>query len=94
MTPDADTLVISNASINPATTYLISIHDADSQVLVRINMNGTMEFGPNYHPDAAAKIFWDAIERFVPNHLRCGVCGGHVATTELTSTPSPCIIEG
>jgi hypothetical protein len=29
--------------------------------LVTIRPDGTIEYGPNYTPDAAAKVFWDAI---------------------------------
>lgn len=31
--------------------------------LVKIAMNGTVTYGPNYTPDEAAKVFWDALAR-------------------------------
>lgn len=33
----------------------------DGEMLVRLHADKTMEFGPNYKPEAAAKIFWDAV---------------------------------
>ena len=34
--------------------------------LVRIGMDGELTYGPNYKPDAAAKIFWDTIAAAAP----------------------------
>lgn len=31
------------------------------KTLVTIHQDGTIEYGPNYTPDAAAKAFWDAV---------------------------------
>ena len=32
-------------------------------VLVRIKPNGSLEYGPNYAPDAAARVFWETVAR-------------------------------
>lgn len=34
-----------------------------STVLLTVRPNGTIEFGPDYRPDKAARAFWDAVER-------------------------------
>ena len=42
---------------------LISIMRADQNPLVTIHTDGRMEFGPDYEPDEAARVFWDAVQR-------------------------------
>lgn len=32
-------------------------------VLVRIKPNGVLEYGPDYDPDVAARVFWEAVAR-------------------------------
>jgi hypothetical protein len=39
----------------------------NGEELVRVHGDGSIEFGPNYTPDAAAAAFWDAISKSVPN---------------------------
>lgn len=39
---------------------------------IKVTPQGTVEFGPNYDPDESARIFWAAIEHWLP---RCGNCG-------------------
>lgn len=34
-----------------------------NRLLVTIKPNGTIEYGPEYHPDEAAQIFWEAMAR-------------------------------
>lgn len=45
---------------------LISIMRADQNPLVTIHTDGRMEFGPDYEPDEAARVFWDAVHRLTP----------------------------
>jgi hypothetical protein len=38
--------------------------DAGGQPMVTISLNdGSIEYGPTYDPDAAARVFWDAMQR-------------------------------
>ena len=55
----------------PHDDYQIAIcgHGPDD-MLVGIKPDGTMVFGPNYTPDAAAKVFWDTVERINPGKCR------------------------
>jgi hypothetical protein len=39
----------------------------NAEPLVTIRPDGTIEYGPNYTPDVAAKAFWDAIGVMHPN---------------------------
>ncbi len=32
-----------------------------NEAMVTIKADGTIEYGPNYHPDEAAKLFWAAV---------------------------------
>lgn len=41
-------------------TYMIVIRDAKG-MLVGIKPDGTLEYGKNYAPAAAAKLFWEAM---------------------------------
>ena len=50
------------AAIEPTYNFVI----ANPEPIVTIKADGTMEFGKNYHPDEAAKIFWDAVARINP----------------------------
>lgn len=38
----------------------------DNTPLVTIGRDGALTYGPNYTPDAAAKLFWDAIVTLCP----------------------------
>lgn len=40
---------------------LFSIFGPDNEILVAIYLDGRITFGPNYKPDHAAKVFWDAL---------------------------------
>jgi hypothetical protein len=52
---------------------IISIMGGDGAPLVTIHPNGTLEYGPGYDPDDAARRFWDAMRYHMP--ARCGRCG-------------------
>lgn len=58
---------------------VISISGDDGVPLVRIHPDGTLEYGPNYTPDEAARTFWDAMRHHLPT--RCAACG-HVGLLE------------
>ncbi len=42
---------------------------AAGEVLVRINNDGTFEYGANYKPDRAARAFWAAVMAAHPSHM-------------------------
>jgi len=49
----------------------LAIHGSNGNILVSISMNdGTLTFGPNYTPDAAARAFWEAISSDYRRMLR------------------------
>lgn len=63
-------------------TQTIAILGEDSRTpLATIHADGTLEYGPGYTPDEAARCFWDALRRLVP--ARCEHCG-HLPGHELT----------
>lgn len=41
----------------------------NDRVLVRIRADGSHEFGPDYTPDFAAQVFWQAIAKSHPNAI-------------------------
>jgi hypothetical protein len=51
----------------------ITINGDGGTPLVKIHPNGTLEYGPNYDPDEAARRFWDAMAHYLPT--RCPACG-------------------
>ncbi len=58
-----DDVIVSTAqtlSINPNQEPSLSIFLKNSEPLVTIRPDGKIEYGPNYTPDAAAKVMWDA----------------------------------
>lgn len=44
-----------------APTYVICISGTDGKMLAGIKPDGSIEYGPNYAPDEAARTFWRAI---------------------------------
>lgn len=64
----------------PAQT--IEILGADNRTpLVTIHANGTLDYGPGYMPDEAARAFWDALRRLMPAQCEhCGHTPGQAAT--------------
>jgi hypothetical protein len=59
----------------------ITISGENSSPLVKIQPDGTLEYGPDYDPDEAARRFWEAMRVHLPT--RCGNCG-HVGLPEAT----------
>lgn len=45
---------------------IVHITGANGQPLVSVHPDGRTEFGDGYHPDEAARVFWDAVQRLVP----------------------------
>ncbi|MFK0288313.1 hypothetical protein ACIQVL_48755 [Streptomyces sp. NPDC090499] len=37
--------------------------------MITIHNNGTLEFGPDYTPDEAARQFWEAVQRLRPDPM-------------------------
>lgn len=42
-------------------TYVICITGTDGKMLAGIKPDGTIEYGPTYTPDQAARTFWEAM---------------------------------
>jgi hypothetical protein len=52
--------------VEPLTVYLLQISN-NSEPIVSVKMDGTIEYGSNYTPDEAARIFWEALG-VLPKH--------------------------
>lgn len=47
--------------LNLIPTYAICICGKDNALLAGVRADGSIEYGPNYTPDEAARTFWEAI---------------------------------
>jgi hypothetical protein len=57
------------------------------EMLVTFNLDdGSMTFGPNYHPDEAAKIFWEAVSSWRVNVHRSENISGNTDENERLRT--------
>jgi hypothetical protein len=56
--------VLDQHTISAAPPPTISINDSNGRALVKIQPDGTIEYGDDYNPDDAAQAFWDAIRRW------------------------------
>lgn len=45
----------------PGGSDLISIFGKERKLLIRVNRDGTLEYGEGYTPDEAARLFWEAL---------------------------------
>lgn len=54
----------------PANSLIINFGGDRPNCMVTIKANGTIEFGADYTPDEAAKMFWDAVGRLHPFNRR------------------------
>jgi len=54
----------------PTDRWLV-INGPDNEPLVTVLRDGTIEFGPNYTPDAVAKVFWSALAGYMPRICDC-----------------------
>lgn len=43
---------------------LFEIRDDEDRMLVRLKKDATMEFGPTYEPDEAARQFWETMRAY------------------------------
>ena len=58
---------------SPVLQGSIAICTAAGKALVTIKPDGVIEYGEDYSPDAAAKIFWEAIGFYHPSRLERAV---------------------
>ncbi len=49
----------------PVKKYILYIQH-DGEMMIGILDNGTVEYGVNYNPDEAARIFWACIAGYAP----------------------------
>lgn len=72
MNPNQHSQVISNAELADTAISAAKLGAAtisipfNGQPMVTIRPDGRLEFGPDYHPDDAARAFWDAVLRLQP----------------------------
>lgn len=43
--------------------FVIALHADDGTLIVGIRTDGSIERGPNYRPNEAAREFWEAVTR-------------------------------
>ena len=73
--PDTSRLYIANpassgeiARINPSA---IQINNPETRALVvKVNFDGNVEFGPDVTPDEAARQMWEAVARYSKQHTQ------------------------
>ena len=53
-------------TLDPPVEYWTLCITGDKGPMVSIRTDGTIEYGPNYVPDEAAKIFWEAVSHNRP----------------------------
>ncbi len=56
----------SSIPFSPPLVNVLTIHGVGHEMLVTLRPDGTLEYGPNYHPDEAARLFWEAIAYAYP----------------------------
>ncbi|MCQ8831740.1 hypothetical protein, partial [Streptomyces malaysiensis] len=49
--------------MNEGDEFAIALHADDGTLIVGIRPDGSIQQGPNYRPDEAAREFWDAVTR-------------------------------
>lgn len=47
----------------PKPEFLVQLREDDGTLIVGIRPDGSIQRGPTYQPDAAAREFWDAVTR-------------------------------
>lgn len=47
--------------LNLTPTYVLEIHGTEGKMLAGIKPDGSIQYGKNYLPDEAARVFWEAI---------------------------------
>ena len=58
---DFDVFDINSSSVIPSVEYFTLVISGSDGPIVSIRPDGTIEYGPNYVPDEAAKVFWTAV---------------------------------
>lgn len=63
-----DSLFVSSDQIGPNIVRLdpppiFAIRGANGQTTVTVHHDGRLEYGPDYQPDEAARLFWEAVEQ-------------------------------
>lgn len=59
---DLEGVSITAAKVQPASIVL----PFNNKPMVTISPDGTIEFGEDYQPDEAARLFWEAVQRLQP----------------------------
>jgi hypothetical protein len=54
------------SAVKPMTALTFCIPSENGRPLVTIHPDGRVELGEGYEPDAAARAFWDAVQRLSP----------------------------
>ena len=60
------TFALTSVDPHPMRSVKIYRNGDQTDMLVSIALDGTITYGPNYTPDEAAKIFWNAISIHAP----------------------------
>lgn len=53
--------------VNP---YILQVDGRVGKMLVKIGIDGTLEYGEGYDPDETARIFWEALALYAPEGIR------------------------
>lgn len=64
--PSLEDITISAAQALPS---LITISNTVNKPIVTIRPDGRLEFGEDYQPDEAARVFWEAVQRLTPSPM-------------------------
>jgi hypothetical protein len=61
----------------PESPAVLEIYGPTRELLVRLDMDGSVEFGATYQPQEAARLFWQLLGECMPTRCRsCGVSTG------------------
>jgi len=50
--------------------FAIALYNESGQLMIGLRHDGTSETGPNYNPDEAARMFWDAVAELMPENVK------------------------
>ncbi len=69
----SDLHYIAQASLTLQETQfpIITINGDGLDFLVKIHPDGSLEYGPDYTPDEAARVFWSALGNGAPRCRKC-----------------------
>ena len=57
-------------AVEPPPMNCLTIHNAQSEMIVNIDPEGNVEFGENYTPEEAAEVFWTSLGMNSPMQMR------------------------